>query len=412
MKFTEYPLSPQLKKNITARGFTRPTDIQYKAIPPVLRGEDVLAVAQTGTGKTAAFAIPVLQMLQNFKEQQRRRDGIKALVLVPTRELALQITKVFKSLSTNTGVRVYGIFGGVDQDPQIEKLDKGIDLLVTTPGRMFDLRHQGELRLGRVEILVIDEADQMLSQGFVQDVRDLVKILPKRRQTLFFSATIDEAIKKLAYSLTRKPIRIQVSPKDPVSKNVDHSVVFVDMDDKRFFLERVLRENPSAKVLVFVRTKIRAERVHKAMGRVGVEGLVLHGDVEQDIRMKTLEAFRRPDHKLMIATDVSARGIDVPDVTHVINYDLPEQADQYVHRIGRTGRGKARGIAYSFCAPEETELLRAIQAYTGYEIKVLQLDRSAYRETLQQAEEDRFGLTDLLKATEEAVSRNRKKKKK
>ncbi|MEL6356848.1 MAG: DEAD/DEAH box helicase, partial [Bacteroidota bacterium] len=206
MKFKEYPLSPQLKQNIEKAGFRRPTDIQYKAIPHILRGEDVLAVAQTGTGKTAAFAIPLVQKLQSFKENQRRRDGIKALVLVPTRELAVQITKVFKALTTNTGVRVYGLLGGVDQDPQKQKLEKGLDLLITTPGRMFDLRHQGDLRLERVETLVIDEADQMLGLGFVQDVRDLLKILPKRRQTLFFSATINEEIKKLAYTLTRKPI--------------------------------------------------------------------------------------------------------------------------------------------------------------------------------------------------------------
>ncbi len=411
MKFDEYPLSPQLKQNIAAHGFRRPTDIQFKAIPPILKGEDVLAVAQTGTGKTAAFAIPIVQLLQEFKDKQRRRDGIKCLVLVPTRELALQIQQVFTALIPNTGVRIAALLGGVEQDPQIEQLEAGADLLITTPGRMFDLRHQGALRLERVETLVIDEADQMLGQGFVKDVRDLIKILPKRKQTLFFSATIDEAIKKLAYSLTSKPIRIQVSPKDPVSKNVDHSVIFVAMDDKRFFLERILREAPEAKMLVFVRTKVRAERVQKAMQRAGIHSLILHGDIPQEERVKTLEDFRKNAEKLMIATDVSARGIDVADVSHVVNYDLPEQADQYVHRIGRTGRGKQRGIAYSFCAPEERPLLEAIHAYTGYEINILDLDRSAYRETLQQAQEDRYDLDALLAATEAAVKRNRKRKK-
>lgn len=410
MKFQEYPLSPQLKQNIEKAGFRRPTDIQYKAIPPILRGEDVLAVAQTGTGKTAAFAIPVLQLMQNFKDNQRRRDGIQCLVMVPTRELALQITKVFKELATNTGVTVYGIFGGVDQEPQIAKLNKGVDVLITTPGRMFDLRHQGELRLERITTLVIDEADQMLGLGFLKDIKDVIKLLPRRRQTLFFSATIDEQIKKLAYSLTRKPIRIQISPKDPVSKNVDHSVVFVEMDDKRFFLERVLKENPDGKFLVFVRTKVRAERVQKAMKRVEIDSLILHGDVEQEIRMATLKAFRSPKERLMIATDVSARGIDVKGITHVINYDLPTEADQYVHRIGRTGRGKERGFAFSFCASEEKDLLDAIHKYTGYEIKVLNLDRSAYRETLQQAKEDQFGLEELMKEAEKATKRNKKKK--
>jgi ATP-dependent RNA helicase RhlE len=412
VKFSEYPLSPQIKQNIAQAGFTRPTDIQYKAIPPILRGEDVLAVAQTGTGKTAAFAIPVLQLMQNFKENQRRRDGIQALVMVPTRELALQITKVFKSLATNTGVKVFGLFGGVDQDPQIAKLNRGVDVLITTPGRMFDLRHQGELRLERITTLIIDEADQMLGLGFVKDIRDVIKLLPRRRQTLFFSATIDEEIKQLAYSLTRKPIRIQVSPKDPVSKNVEHSVLFVEMDDKRFFLERILKENPAGKFLVFVRTKVRAERVQKAMERVEIASLILHGDVEQETRMETLQAFRKNEERLMIATDVSARGIDVKGITHVINYDLPTEADQYVHRIGRTGRGKDQGIAYSFCAEQERPLLSDIHSYTGYEIQVVDLDRSAYRETLQQAEEDRFGLDELMKAAEAATKRNNKKKKK
>ena len=417
MKFEEYPLSPQIKQNIKQRGFTRPTDIQYKSIPHILRGDDVLAVAQTGTGKTAAFAIPVMQKMQDFKERQRRKDGIKCLVMVPTRELALQITKVFKELSHNTGVTVYGLLGGIEQDAQVAKLTRGVDVLITTPGRMFDLRHQGALRLERVEMLIIDEADQMLGMGFLKDVQDVIKILPKRRQTLFFSATIDEAIKKLAYSITSKPIRIQVSPKDPVSKNVDHSVIFVEMDDKRFFLERILKENPEGKMLVFARTKIRAERIQKAMARANITSLILHGDVEQNERIATLKAFRNDKDRLLIATDVSARGIDISNITHVINYDLPEQADQYVHRIGRTGRAKNRGIAYSFCAPNEIDLLKAIQQYTGYEINILDLDRSAYRETLRLAEEDQFDLKALMAETEKAVDRNRgkgkgKKKKK
>lgn len=412
MKFSEYPLSPEIKQNIEALEYKRPTDIQYKAIPLILKGADILAVAQTGTGKTAAFAIPVLQKLQSFKERQRRKDGIKCLVMVPTRELALQITAVFDELGKNTGVKVYGLLGGVEQDPQIATLTKGVDVLITTPGRMFDLSHQGVLRLERVEILVIDEADQMLGLGFLKDVRDVMRLLPKRRQTLFFSATIDEDIKSLAHSLTQQAIRIQISPKDPVSKNVDHSVLFVEMDDKRFFLERILKEQPEGKMLVFVRTKVRAERVQKAMERVGVSSLILHGDVEQSERIATLAAFKADEERLLIATDVSARGIDISNITHVINYDLPTEADQYVHRIGRTGRAKQRGIAYSFCATEEKELLRAIHSYTGYEINILNLDRADYRETLKMAEEDQFGIKELMQATEEALALNKKGKSK
>ena len=225
----------------------------------------------------------------------------KCLVMVPTRELALQITKVFKVTCSRYGRDRFGLLGGVEQDTQVAKLTKGVDILVTTPGRMFDLSHQGELRLERVETLIIDEADQMLGMGFLKDVQDVIKILPKRRQTLFFSATIDEEIKKLAYSITSKPIRIQVSPKDPVSKNVDHSVIFVDMDDKRFFLERVLKENPDGKILVFARTKIRAERIQKAMARAEITSLILHGDVEQNERIATLKAFRDDKDRLLVA---------------------------------------------------------------------------------------------------------------
>lgn len=412
MKFSDYPLSPEIKKNIEALDYKRPTDIQFKAIPLILKGADILAVAQTGTGKTAAFAIPVLQKLQSLKERQRRKDGIKCLVMVPTRELALQITKVFEGLGKNTGVKVYGLLGGVEQDPQIASLIKGVDVLITTPGRMFDLSHQGVLRLERVEILIVDEADQMLGLGFLKDVQDVLRLLPKRRQTLFFSATIDAEIKSLAHSLTQQAIRIQISPKDPVSKNVDHSVLFVEMDDKRFFLERILKEHPEGKMLVFVRTKVRAERVQKAMERVGITSLILHGDVEQSERIATLDAFKNDEDRLLIATDVSARGIDISNITHVINYDLPKEADQYVHRIGRTGRAKQRGIAYAFCAPEEKELLRAIHSYTGYEIKILDLDRADYRETLRMAEEDQFGIKELLQATEEALELNKKGKSK
>lgn len=411
MKFTDYPLSPQLKRTIAAQGWKRPTDIQYRAIRPILKGEDVLAIAQTGTGKTAAFAIPVLQKLQERKESQRRESGIRCLVMVPTRELAQQLTGVFTDLAKGTGVNVLGLIGGVEIEPQIKQLTKELDVLITTPGRMYDLLGRKLLRLERVEILVLDEADLMLDLGFIEDIRGVIGHLRKNRQTLFFSATINERIKKLAYSLVRNPIRIQISPKDPVSRNVNHSVVFIEMDDKRFFLERFIKENPEAKILVFVRTRVRAERVSKAMERVGIEVLTLHGEVEQTEREKTLEAFRRGDRRIMLATDVSARGIDIPDVSHVINYDLPEQADNYVHRVGRTGRGDRRGVAYSFCAPQEHELLRAIEAYTGTEIKIVELDRQAYRETLTFTRQENMGLDELMQEAERVLGKRKKRKK-
>ena len=411
MKFTDYYLVPELQKGISFLGFRRPTDIQFKSIPPILKGEDVLAIAQTGTGKTAAFGIPVINILHQKKMTQRRPDGIKCLIMVPTRELAMQITDVLKQLAKETRVKVYCIHGGVDQEPQILKLQGRIDILVVTPGRMFDLVSQGHLRLHRVEILILDEADHMLDLGFIKDIRDLHPYLPKKRQTLFFSATIDEKIKKLAYTLVKRPIRIQISPKDPVSKNVDHAVTFIEMDDKRFFLERLINEHPDDKFLVFVRTKIRAERVAKAMSRVGIEALTIHGDKDQSVRTNVLKSFKEGEIRILIATDVTARGIDVDQVGYVINYDLPEQPEYYVHRVGRTGRGKHRGNAISFCSSAEKELLAEIEEWTHNEIKVLSIEKDAYEETILESKASPKGLKDLMKEVEATVERNRKKKK-
>jgi len=411
MKFEDYNISPQIKKNLSKLGFRRPTDIQFKAIPSILKGEDVLAIAQTGTGKTAAFAIPVINMIDG-KKRIKRPDGIKCLVMVPTHELAIQLTEVFIQLSKHTKVTTFGIFGGVDQDPQIEKLNKGVDILIATPGRMFDLRSQGHLRLERIEVLVLDEADHMLDLGFIKDIRDLMKHLPKKRQTLFFSATINHKIKKLAYSLVDKPVRIQISPKNPVAKNVNHKVVFVSMDDKRFFLERINGENEGKKILVFVRTKVRAERVSKAMGRVNIESLTIHGDKDQKNRNKVMSQFKLGEVKMLIATDVSARGIDIPDVDIVINYDLPEQAENYVHRVGRTGRGKNRGNAYSFSSKEEEPLLVDIQNFLGEKIEVLEIGKEDYRETIDFSNDVSGDIKSLMKEIEEHEEAGRKKHKK
>jgi len=412
MKLSDYHLVPELQQRISRTGFRRPTDIQYKAITPILKGEDVLAIAQTGTGKTAAFGIPIIHLLHQKKMTQRRPDGIKCLIMVPTRELALQITEVLKALAKETRVKTYCIYGGVDQEPQIIKLQGRIDILVVTPGRMFDLVSQGHLDLHRVEMLVLDEADHMLDLGFIKDIRDLQRHLPKKRQTLFFSATIDDKIKKLAYSLVKNAIRIEISPKDPVSKNVDHAVSFVEMDDKRFFLERLINEHPDEKFLVFVRTKVRAERVAKAMKRVDIDALTIHGDKEQKDRQKVLTQFKNGEFRVLIATDVTARGIDIDQVGYVINYDLPEQPENYVHRIGRTGRGNHRGNAISFCATQEKELLEEIEKLTHNEVKVLEIEKDDYETTvMESAASPKGGLKDLMEEVENAVEWNRKKKK-
>ncbi|MFT6849612.1 MAG: ATP-dependent RNA helicase RhlE [Sphingobacteriales bacterium] len=415
MRFSDYPINPALKETLEKKGFKRPTDIQYKSISHILQGEDVLAIAQTGTGKTAAFVVPTLHTLHEKKLKQRRPDGVKCLVMVPTRELAKQIGQVFEELGKFTKVETFALYGGVEQDPQIQKLQDGVDILVSTPGRMFDLVAQGHLRLHRVEILILDEADHMLDLGFIKDIRDIITHMPKRQQTLFFSATIDKEIKKLAYSIVNKPIRIQVSPENLVAKNVEHSLARIKMDDKRFFLETLIKKNEEAKILVFVRTQVRAERVKKAMTRVEIESECIHGGMEQDERILVLDKFKSGELKLLIATDVSARGIDIPDVNLVVNYDVPDKAENYVHRVGRTGRGKARGRAVTFCDKSELVLLEEINEYIGGQIPEEEITGLEYDQMVNLSEETHGDWKTLLKKNEveeKMIDAKRKKRRK
>ncbi len=406
MKFERYYISTDIKKNLAKLGFKRPTDIQFKAIPSILDGEDVLAIAQTGTGKTAAFAIPVIDKIHRFKSS-KRSYGIKCIVMVPTRELAVQIGEVFKSLAMHTRVKIFTLFGGVEQDRQCAKLQDGIDVLIATPGRMFDLINQQEIHLDGVSTLVLDEADHMLDLGFIEDIKYIKKMLKRRHQTLFFSATINDEIRKLAYSQVKSAaIRIQVSPQDKVAKNITHSVMHVEMDDKRFFLERFLQDHSESKVIVFVRTKVRAERVVKAMARVGIETMSIHGDKDQAERSAVMQSFRAGDGaRILVATDVSARGIDVPDVEYVINYDLPEKVENYVHRIGRTGRGEQKGEAISFCSSGEEDLLKDIQAFIAKPIAVIGVGKETHAEITKPAQ----ALQDLVAEHETWLKGKRKK---
>ncbi len=408
MKFEEYRILPEIKQSLSELGFKRPTDIQFKAIPNILNGEDVLAIAQTGTGKTAAFAIPIIHLI----EKAGTGRGVQAIVMVPTHELAIQITEVFDKIGKYTDVKTLGIYGGVDQDPQIEQLHRGVDVVIATPGRVFDLSSQGHLKLRDIKVLVLDEADLMLDLGFYKDIEDLIKYLPRYRQTLFFSATINEKVKKLAYSLVHNAIRIQISPKDPVSKNVTHSVMFVGMDDKRFFLERIVNENPESRILVFVRTKVRAERVFEAMKRVGIKSQTMHGGKDQTSRMEVMNGFKNGDFKLLIATDISARGVDIANVDYVVNYDLPEVAENYVHRVGRTGRGNNKGVAVSFCSPEEKPILEEIEQFMNKEITVLEVAKSDYQETLALTEDVNDNWRKLIADAEKEDMEYKGKKKK
>lgn len=413
MRFEQYHISEDIKESLAELGFKRPTDIQYKAIPSILKGEDVLAIAQTGTGKTAAFAIPLLHLLQQAQERRRKpKHLLQCLVMVPTRELAIQIAGVFRQIGQYTELETLALVGGVEQDEQIRRLKKGVDIVVATPGRLFDLHHQRVLDLEYVSVLVLDEADHMLDLGFNKDITDIKKRLPKKHQTLFFSATIDTRIKDLAYAMVHNPIRIQVSPQDPVSKNIEHAVSFISMDDKRFFLERLVKELQDQKILVFARTKVRAERVQAAMKRVGIESLVMHGGKEQEDRLQVMDAFREGTIRMLITTDVNARGIDIPDVDYVVNYDLPEEPDKYVHRVGRTGRGVKKGQAISFCSDEEKPLLEAIEKYTGNKIREKIIASGEYRETLALSEDiPNENWKDLLKQAElETLKKKRKKK--
>ncbi|MBK8351726.1 MAG: DEAD/DEAH box helicase [Saprospirales bacterium] len=415
MKFTDYSIAYDIKDNLEKLGFRRPTDIQFKSIPPIMRGEDVLAIAQTGTGKTAAFAIPIIHQIHERKKVSRT-DKVRCIVMVPTHELALQLKEVFDAISNGMRIKTLCIFGGVEQQPQIDALYNGADIVIATPGRMFDLVSQGFLKLDKIDYLILDEADHMLDLGFIKDIQDMLRFLPKHRQTLFFSATINEKIKKLAYSLVTNPIRIQISPKDPVAKNIQHAVAYIEMDDKRFFLESIIKEHPENKILIFVRTKVRAERVAKAMERANIKTLTMHSDKEHEERLKVMDAFKKGMVKILIATDINARGIDIPNVDYVINYDLPEQAENYVHRVGRTGRGDKKGQAVSFCSTEEIPVLKEIETYLDKPIHVLEIDKELYSATLEFYGNDNIVKEDLkalmLQAEKDEALYKKKKKKK
>ena len=410
MKFEKYHIAEEIKANLINNKYFRTTDIQYKAIPAILNGEDVLAIAQTGSGKTAAFAIPIIHQIHSYKTS-KRSNGVKCLVMVPTRELAKQIGEVFAKLSKNTKASSYAIYGGVEQDPQINQLAGGVDILIATPGRMFDLISQGHLDISKVSVLVLDEADHMLDLGFIEDIESIKRKLKHKHQTLFFSATINKTIKKLAYSqISSNALRIQISPEKMVSKNISHAVVFVEMDEKRNLLANFLTENPEAKVIVFVRTQVRAQRIEEFLKKNNFACETLHGGLEQGNREKNLEAFRKNEFNVLVATDVSARGIDLPAISHVINFDLPEVPENYVHRIGRTGRGFAKGEALSFCSPNEKPLLSEIEEFLQTEIPRLKV-HARHVAPLNEKPEKNMSFAEMIAREEAAIDLAKRRKK-
>ena len=394
MKFEAFGLCRDVLDNLQALGYSRPTDIQYKSMRPILEGSDILAIAQTGTGKTAAFGIPVIERLLRMRRPQGY-EGARCVVMEPTHELAHQTAGVLQGIAKGLGLKIVAVYGGVDQAPQIAGLKKGADIVVATPGRLFDMVNQGYLRTHKADFLVLDEADRMLDMGFIDDIRQMTRYLPRRRQTLFFSATIDKNIKELAYSLVFKPVRIEIS-RNKVAKNVTHTVLNVSMDDKRFYLERVVRENPESRIMVFVRTKVRAERVKAAMKRVSIEAVTMHGDLDQRQRQQALDDFRQRRVPMLISTDVAARGIDIPGVDYVVNYDVPEVPENYVHRVGRTGRGMEKGFALTLCAPEEQRLLDDVEAYLGETIELVVMGRADREATIDFSEDSKNDWRSLI----------------
>jgi len=361
MSFEQMGLAAQMLRAVAGQGYTIPTPVQSQAIPHVLSGRDLLACAQTGTGKTAAFALPILQRLSQAGPPPRVGRCIRALVLAPTRELAVQITQSFQAYGRFTALRVAAVFGGVAQGPQVRALEQGLDILVATPGRLLDLMNQGWVDLSAVQTLVLDESDRMLDMGFLPDVRRVIAQLPERRQTVMFSATLPEPIEKLAAAITREPMRIRIAPPKTEVPLIEQSVYFVAKSLKSRLLTAFLSAPDITRALIFTRTKRGADRVAEHLNRAGIPAAAMHGNKTQATRQRTLADFKSSRTTILVATDIAARGIDVTGISHVLNYDLPEEPETYVHRIGRTGRAGATGIAVSFCDAAERPYLQAIQ---------------------------------------------------
>ena len=361
MEFKQLQIIKPLLRALAEKGYTEPTPIQAEAIPAALRGCDLLGTAQTGTGKTAAFAIPILQHLAGNPVAGKRRP-IRALVLTPTRELAIQIADCFSDYCKYTGLRHTVVVGGVNQRPQTNALKTGVDTLIATPGRLLDLIGQGFVSLDAVECFVLDEADRMLDMGFIHDVKRLLPLLPQKRQTLFFSATMPQEVASLARCMLHEPVRIDVAPEKATVEQIRQSVFFVGKTDKKDLLLDMLRKDrDSEAVLVFSRTKHGADRIARILFRAGIGSEAIHGNKSQSARQRALSNFKEGRTRVMVATDIAARGIDIEELPLVINYDLPEVAETYVHRIGRTGRAGRCGRAFSFCCDEERPLLKSIE---------------------------------------------------
>ncbi len=370
MQFESLNIIDPILKALQEEGYTTPTPIQAEAIPIILQGTDLLGCAQTGTGKTAAFAIPILQLLGANKIYDRKRK-IRSLIVTPTRELAIQIGESFNAYGRHTGLTNTVIFGGVNQNPQTASLIKGVDIVIATPGRLLDLLNQGFLSLRDVEILVLDEADRMLDMGFIHDVKKILALVPKKRQSLFFSATMPPEIVKLAATILHNPSKVSVTPVSSTVDIINQSIYFVDKGNKSALLVDILQDKSIKTALVFTRTKHGADKVVKLLDRHHIKAEAIHGNKAQNARQRALTNFKSQATRILVATDIAARGIDVDDLEYVINYEMPNISETYVHRIGRTGRAGAKGTALSFCDAEEKEYLRDIEKLIAKKIPVI-----------------------------------------
>ena len=367
--FSDFSLLDSIKQALVTEGYTIPTPIQAQAIPPLLAGRDLLGCAQTGTGKTAAFALPILDKLARTPRTAGAR-GPRALVLLPTRELAVQVGESFRTYGRNLRLHTATVFGGVGQGPQVDALRRGVDILVATPVRLIDLMEQGHVRFDELSVLVLDEADRMLDMGFIRPIKQILSKLPRRRQNMLFSATMPPDIADLASNILVDPAKVSVAPVATTAETVAQWVLFVARDNKRALLHEVLRDPKMERVVVFTRTKHGANRVAEQLDRAGVDADAIHGNKSQNARQRALHDFRSGRLRVLVATDLAARGLDIDDITHVVNYELPNEPESYVHRIGRTGRAGKSGIALSFCDHEEREYLRDIERLTRSKIPV------------------------------------------
>ena len=368
MTFTELPLLAPLQKAIERVGYTTPTPIQAQSIPTILKGKDLLGCAQTGTGKTAAFSIPMIQLLEERTKNENGRRAIKSLILTPTRELAIQISENIQEYAQFTSIRHLVIFGGVPQGKQTDALKKGVDILVATPGRLLDLMNQGFIKLDKIEIFTLDEADRMLDMGFVHDVKKVITKLPKKRQTLFFSATMPSSITQLANQILTDPKRVEVTPASTTAETVEQQLYSIDKNNKKNLLIDLLGTSDADRVLVFTRTKHGANKVVKDLVKEGIKSEAIHGNKTQNSRQRALKNFKEKTTRVLVATDIAARGIDIEELELVINYEIPNIAETYVHRIGRTGRAGNNGKAISFCNYEEQAYLKDIHKLIGTRI--------------------------------------------